>query len=331
MNTTEDSAGQPVGLDVGTSRIVVARNRDNKQHFDAQLNAFVSLPNFRLTESLLTEEKVFHEVEGSKIVVAGSDAQRFADMFHVEVRRPMRSGVLNPDEPESLAVVQRIIGKLVGPAAKEGQRLSFSVPAPVGGEGDDIAYHEASIRQILTGLGYQATPINEGLAVVLGEMAASNYTGIAISFGSGLCNVCLAALSLPVITFSVPKAGDFIDTRAAKAIGELATRMRTHKERSFQFNGVSADRLHNALAVYYEDVIRSVVDALVLNCAQRHPKLEHPVPLVLSGGTAMPKGFLEQFDKMLRGRELPFQISEVRLALDPRYSTARGALVAAHI
>ena len=59
------------------------------------------------------------------------------------------------------------------------------------------------------------TPIVEGLAVVFGELADSNFSGIGISCGSGLCNVCLAVLSVPVISFSVPKAGDFIDSQAA--------------------------------------------------------------------------------------------------------------------
>jgi hypothetical protein len=64
-------------------------------------------------------------------------------------------------------------------------------------------------------------------------MAASNYTGIGISCGSGLCNVCLAVLSVPVINFAVPKAGDFIDVQAAAVTGELATRMRVQKELNF--------------------------------------------------------------------------------------------------
>ena len=64
---------------------------------------------------------------------------------------------------------------------------------------------------MLDELGYEATSINEGLAVVYGELEDSNYTGIGISCGGGLCNVCLAYLSVPVLSFSIPKAGDYID------------------------------------------------------------------------------------------------------------------------
>jgi len=331
MNNVEQEYAQPLGLDVGTSRIVVARIGDKKPDCESQLNAFLTLPYSKLTESLLQRETVFHEVRDTEIVVAGNDAQKFAEVFHVELRRPMLNGVLNPQEPHSLGVVRMIIGKLVGKAARQGQKVFFSVPAPGASGESGIHYHQASINQILADLGYQATPIEEGLAVVFGELGPSNYTGIGISCGSGLNNVCLAVLSLPVISFSVPKAGDFIDTEASLVTGELATRLRILKERSFHLNGLTGDRVQNALNVYYQEMIQHLTESLRAHIAssQRLPKLEHSIPLVLSGGTAMPEGFTEHFNAVLRAEEFPVRLSEVRLSPDPLNSTARGALMAA--
>ena len=331
MSSIEHDAAQPFGLDIGTSRIVVARKTDKKYHYESELNAFTTLPHSKLTESLMVQENVFHQVQGPEIIVAGADAQKFAEIFHVETRRPMLNGVLNPAEPHSLAVEKKIITRMLGKSASPGQRVFFSVPAPTSQGEESIAYHQASFKQILSDLGYDAHPIAEGLAVVFGELGASNYTGIGISCGSGLCNVCLAVLSVPVISFSIPKAGDFIDARAALAIGEMATRLRGRKEESFQLNGFFGDRVQNALTVYYEDVISSLVNALRANLDSpgRLPKLDQKIPLVLSGGTAMPKGFLERFDKAVRAADLPVQLSEVRMSPDPLNSTARGALMAA--
>ena len=42
MNKSETEYAQPLGLDVGTSRIVVARNGERKYQYDAELNAFNS-------------------------------------------------------------------------------------------------------------------------------------------------------------------------------------------------------------------------------------------------------------------------------------------------
>jgi hypothetical protein len=331
MKNSEQEQAQPVGLDVGTSRIVVARVRQNKYEYDVQLNAFLVLPYSKLTESLMLQGNVFHEVQGQEILVAGNDAEKFAEVFHVETRRPMLKGVLNPHEPHSLAVERRIIAKMVGPAAVDGQKILFSVPAPVDGDEGSLAYHEESIRHILSELGYDAKPIAEGLAVVFGELGSSNYTGIGISCGSGLCNVCLAVLSIPVISFSTAKAGDYIDSHAAQATGDRATRLRVQKERTFQFNGLTNDPVHNALTVYHDEVIRDLVEGLRAQIASTRnlPKLDHSVRVVLSGGTVLPKGFLERFEKALRSSNFAVPISDVSLAADPLHSTARGALMAA--
>src|ERR1700722_4807362 len=332
LTTEEKDANLPIGLDGGTSRIVAARGGGEKNcRYETQLNAFITLPYSKLAQNLLTREDVFHEVFDSQIVVAGNDAHKFAEVFHVETRRPMLQGVLNPQEPDGIHVIRRIITRLIGKASIEGRRLFYSVPAPSASGDQGIAYHSATIKQILTELGYDANPIEEGLAVVFGEMCASNYTGIGISCGSGMCNACLAVLSVPVVSFSVPKAGDYIDSHAAVVTGEVATRLRSEKERGFHLNGLSSDRVKNALTIYYREVIETLAYTLrsKLSAAEKLPKFDRPVPVVLSGGTAMPKGFLDQFIAALRTQDFPVKIQEVRMSEDPLNSTARGALMAA--
>ena len=141
----------------------------------------------------------------------------------------------------------------------------------------------------------------------------------------------MAVLSVPVISFSVPKAGDFIDSQAALVTGELATRMRVEKERSFHLNGLTADRVHNALNVYYGEMIETLVAMLGdhLTSTQRLPKLDQSIPLVLSGGTVLPQGFLDRFSKALEAADFPIRLSDVRVSPDALNSTARGALMAA--
>jgi hypothetical protein len=330
MTTPQTENHSPIGLDVGSSRVVAARSVDGKYKYESLLNAFLTVPYSKLAASLLDRDDVFHEVQGTDILVIGADAQALAEVFHVPIRRPMLHGVINPLEPHGLAVLKLIIGKLLGKSA-DGQKIFFSVPAP-GIAGDDgIPYHKACIGQILTELGYAPKPFEEGLAVVFSELDTSNFTGIGISFGSGMCNACLALLSMPVISFSVSKAGDFIDAQAALVTGDLADHIRLQKERSFRLNGFTSDRIHNALNVYYQDMISTLVETLRshIASAKRLPRMEKPIPLVLSGGTAIPKGFLEYFETSLRSADFPIRISEIRLAADPLNSTARGALMAA--
>jgi hypothetical protein len=328
--TSKTSATSAIGLDVGTSRIVAARGAGQDIRYDIQLNAFVTIPYSKMTETMLQKEGVPHTVEPSEITVHGNESERFADLLDKDIRRPMTRGVLNPDEPDSVRLIREITSSLAGKAGK-GEKLCFTVPAaPLGAE-ENLTYHEATIRQVVTELGYEAKSINEGLAVVYGELESTNYTGIGISCGGGLCNVCLSYLSVPAISFSIPKAGDFIDSSAAAVTGERANHMRILKEQSFHINGHFTDKLQQVLNVYYDDMIQSLVGGLrsAFQRARNVPKLSKPIPLVLSGGTAMPKGFRDRFEKILRESNFPIELSEIRLAAEPLTTTAKGALVAA--
>jgi len=331
MSNSNTQTASAIGLDVGTSRIVAAYREDKGIQSDTQLNAFVTIPFSKLTQSVLKKERIPHIVQDSEITVYGDESERFANLFHKETRRPMLRGVLNPDENGSMALVREIVRLVTGHEQGDGQRLCFSVPAALIGADEEVNAHENALKEMLSRLGYDARPISEGLAVVYGEMENSNYTGIGVSCGGGLCNVCLAYLSVPVFSFSIPKAGDYIDSSVAKVRGEPATRIRTIKEESFHFNGHFTNKIHQALNTYYEDMIQALVAALkdTFASVENMPKLNRPIPLVLSGGSVMAPGFRDRFEKTLRDTDLPVAISEVRLGSSPLTSTARGALVAA--
>jgi hypothetical protein len=67
----------------------------------------------------------------------------------------------------------------------------------------------------------------------------------------------------------------------------------------------------------------------VLSSSDKIPKISTPIPIVLSGGTAMPNGCREKFGTLLKNISLPVEISDVRLAEDPLTTTAKGALIMA--
>jgi hypothetical protein len=328
--STQETAVPSIGLDIGTSRIVTAQqNGGGNTQVRSELNAFVTLPFSKLTQSVLRKEAIPHTVEGSELVIYGNESEKLADLFHVETRRPMLRGVLNPGEPNSLDLVRQLVTSLTSDTQAE--RICFSVPAPTLGSDENVTYHEASLRNLLTGLGYEVRSIPEGLAVIYSELEDVNYTGIGVSCGGGMCNVCLAYLSVPVLSYSIPKAGDYIDMNAATATGEVSTRVRILKEQSFHFNGTFSDKVQQAVNVYYDDVIRSLVRSLVeaLETCRHLAKMGRQIPLVLSGGTVTPRGFRDRFAKAMEETEFPINISEVRMASEPLYSTAKGALMAA--
>ena len=158
-----------------------------------------------------------------------------------------------------------------------------------------------------------------------------NFTGIGVSCGGGMCNVTLAYLSIPTAMFSIVKGGDSIDSAVGAVVNEHATRVRALKEEGLDLTRAPKDKLDKALHIYYDDLVESLVEALrrSLSRADKLPRTERPLSIVLAGGSAKPRGFKELFERTLKSRTLPVAVGEVRMASDPLTATARGALIAA--
>jgi hypothetical protein len=325
------SGANPLGVDVGTSKIVAARKKGKDIEAASELNAFIPVPYSRFTETILGQNNIQYYREGDELIVFGTATDRFANMFNVDARRPMSRGILNPREKFAMPVIEAILQRVVPKARSAGEVLAFSVPAAAEGHDDDLTYHEATLRQYFQGLGYKAVAINEGLAVVFSELEDENFTGIGISCGGGMCNGTLAYLSIPSIMFSIPKAGDSIDAAVGGVVNEHATRVKLIKEESLDLSRTPKDKVEKALHIYYEDLVMSLTEALqrALSRAEKLPKSDRPIPIVLSGGTAKPRGFKDIFERVLRTRTLPIEIGPIRVASDPLTATARGALIAA--
>ncbi len=325
-------SSHPLGIDVGTSQVVAARRGGKEVACASQLNAFIPVPFSPVTERTIQQQADIHYYrDGDDLVIFGSATERFANMFNAEVRRPMADGLLNPKEKQAWPVLEAILQSLVPKARTPNEILAFSVPAAPPGREAQLTYHEASLRQYFASIGYRAMAINEGLAVVFSELEDHNFTGIGVSCGGGMCNATLAFLSIPSIMVSLPKAGDFIDRAVGDAIGEHATRVKVTKEESFDLSRSPKDKLEKALHIYYEDMVESLVDVLrgAISRAEKLPKSERALPIVLAGGTAKPRGFRELFERTLRLRRFPVEVSEVRVASEPLTATARGAHIAA--
>ena len=322
------------GLDVGTSRIVSIRQDGPDGAVSAdQLNAFVSVSETKFLTDMLVKNRMAYTRIRDEIAVLGYDAQHFANIFNSEVRRPMKKGLITPDEIYAIPVMKEIINLVLPRPEEVAQPLCFSVPAPEAGFEADLVFHEGMLKKHLVGLGYKAKSITEGLAVVLSELANDNFTGIGISMGAGMCNVCFSFLSVPVIVFGISRGGDDIDTSVARMMHETGNRVRIIKEESLDFTKTPKSNLENALIIYYEDLIMTLLNNLVgvLSRAENLPRLNQAIPIVLAGGTCLPNGFKVKFEQLLKEAKMPIAISSVRLARDPLRTTAMGALVSASV
>jgi hypothetical protein len=319
------------GLDVGTSRIVSIK-QDDPTGAD-QLNAFIAVSETKFLKDLLVKNRMAYTKIRDEIAVLGYDAQQFANIFNSEIRRPMKKGLVTPAEVYAIPVMKEIISLVLPRPEEVAQPLCFSVPAPEAGFEADLVFHEGVLKKHLVGLGYKAKSITEGMAVVLSELSNDNFTGIGISMGAGMCNVCFSFLSVPVIVFGLSRGGDDIDASVARMMHETANRVRIIKEESLDFTKSPQSNLENGLMIYYEDLIMTLLTNLagIFSRAEKLPRLNQAIPIVLAGGTCMPNGFKVKFEQLLKEVKMPIAISSVRLAHDPLKTTARGALVSASV
>jgi len=319
------------GLDIGTAFIVCAEKKGQEVVFRSQRNAFFDIEHTDFTKQMLTKSKVNYIIQGKTLNVVGDEALKFANLFSKEARRPLNKGVISPSEKEALPMVELILKTVIGRPRYPGEILYFSIPGNPLDADFDTVYHKNIFAGFLKKLGYKPKSIYEGLAVIFSELADENFTGIGISFGAGMVNVCLACMSVPVFTFSVTKAGDWIDRQVAKALAETASRVCAIKENKLDLTKEKeVTKIEQALSIYYDNLLDYVVENIIAEFerSKKPPELDKPITIVLSGGSTCPKGFLERFKQVLRKSDFPLAVGKVKMASEPLLSVAKGALVA---
>ena len=333
-----------IGLDVGTSFIVLAsegKEKGSVEFKDFRDAFYVIKPSTPIATKMIEKGlngKVFvKDEEDGSFILLGQDAIEKAVERNDSAKRPMYRGVVSAKEKQARKVLSYILKEVAGKAKKKNEKLVFCVPAqPIDQEGDefDVGYHEDVVTKILLEQGYQARAINEAEALCYSELESDDYTGIAISAGAGMQNVCVMLNGEPTIMFSIAKSGDWIDRMAAVATGEADSVVQAEKEHGDFTIGESNDNpVLDAVQAYYGRLIDYVVKNLVahLKASKDLPKFKTPLSIVVAGGTSQAKGFVAVFEKKLLENHFPLQIKEVRHASDPLHAVARGCLIACQV
>ncbi|TKR27694.1 hypothetical protein [Natronomonas salsuginis] len=317
------------GIDVGTMNLVSARQDGSETVFVSQRNSFVEIDYSDMAERMLSRSDVLHIRKDDNVYVVGDDALNFANIFNEETRRPMKRGILSSEEKSAIPMIRLILEQVVGEPERPNERVYFSTPADPIDSDLSTLYHQKTLESFLGDIGYDPEPINEGMAVIYSELADHNFTGLGISFGAGMTNVCLSYYAVPVMTFSVARGGDWIDEQTATATGENVDKVTSVKEEDFRLDFTTdAGGVEGALSIYYDNLLDYVIENVVKEVNNEDVEEGLDVPVVVTGGTSSPPGFEKLFEERLNKADIPFSISHVRKADEPLYSVARGALVA---
>ena len=320
-----------IGLDIGTMNLVSARRGPKGVVTKRMRDVFLDLPP-NAKKMLKLSQTSFVEREDD-VVILGDAALETANVFGKEPRRPLKAGLVSPEESDSLEILGLLIKEVLGPPKVKNEVCYYSVPAaPIDQPEKDIIYHRAVFERIVAECGYRGIASNEGMGIIYAETAADQFSGIALSFGSGMTNVALAINTIEGLTFSVARGGDWMDQGAAQSTGSTQARVCAIKERGIDLTNPQG-RVQEALAFYYRALIDYAIDQIEerFKSVATQFALSKPIPIIVSGGTSKAGGFMDLFNEVFEAKRkrFPIEISEVRHAAEPLNAVAMGMLVLA--
>jgi len=330
------------GLDCGTSFYIAA----TEDRIKKQRNAFLTVDGeVNQVKRMLKRQRIPFVEKAGKIHIVGQHAFNYAQIFSTaELKRPMKSGLLNPTEKDALPVLNAIIGELLG-EAKDGETCVYCIPSKPIDVQREVSYHEDVLRTIIEQYGYSVKKIEEAVAIGYEGLVDTQLTGVAISMGAGMCNIAVMYQGMTALSFSVSRGGDWIDENVSMDTGVSRAKVTNIKENSNTLDLSSA----NYQNIYEEDTdeanvliaIRSYYGALVnylltnlkvqFEGVENVPNFPDPVPIVIGGGTSLVKGFLDVFNEQFDQNDFPIPISEIIHIEDAHTAVARGCLSEAQL
>ena len=335
----EEDIPKGVGLDVGTSFLVAGRfNNGGTIDFVKVRDCFLHIPyktpiNKTMLQRGLDDRQAPYIEQPDGFYVLGEDAFTMANERHQDTRRPMSRGVLSPKEKAAFPILKELISLVIREPKHKKERLVFSVPAkPIDADFDQI-FHSDMVRSFIVSKGYDPQPMNEAEALAYSELLEEGLTGIAISCGAGMMNIAVMSSGDPVVSFSTSRAGDWVDTQAAIATDMTRSLVQQEKEGDTLdlMNPDPNNQIHQAIAIYYGNLLVYTLENIAhdLERSPALPKFKDPIPLVVGGGTSLPKGFIKKFEQALTAVNMPVEISQVRHAADPLHAVTNGLVLAA--
>jgi len=326
-----------VGLDCGTSFYIAAREDSVKK----QRNAFLTVDGeANQAKRMLKRQHIPYVEKANKVHIVGQHAFNYAQIFNTaQLRRPMKSGLLNPEERDSLPVLNAIVGELVG-KAKEDETCVYCIPAKPIDLDRETSFHEDVLKTIIDSYGYKTKVIEEAVALGYEGLVDNNLTGIAISVGAGMCNVAVMYQGMTAVSFSVSRGGDWIDENVSADTGVAVAKVQNIKESSNLLDltsgkifdvyeeGSEETNVLYAIKSYYGALITYLLTNLKAQFegTANVPQFQDPVPLIFGGGTALVKGFLAIVNEQFEQENFPIQVSEIKIIEDAHTAVSRGCL-----
>jgi len=334
-----------LGLDIGTKNIVLAyKDKEGKKKIRHEVNGFLKVPKADgFTKQLLINSGVAYVEEGESFIALGKKAEELSYAFNKTLERPMVDGVLSGKTEEAMKIMAIIIRAIIGKLAEDAV-LYYCVPANAINTETNVAFHDKVMKMMIDdfdGGVIKSFSINEARAIIIGQV--EDKTGIGISFGAGMVNVCYCLYGIEIFAFSIVGSGDRIDIDSAKRFGynpkepegsykETPTSICKRKEKMSLLK-CPDDMIGKTVWINYgimiENVMKGIIDGFKKH--EEKARIDRPIPIIIAGGTASPEGFVEYVIEVVKKLSVPFEIGSITRTEKPLYSVAEGCLAAADL
>ncbi len=336
------------GADVGTGTLLFAKmNNESKIEVNKIRDMFIYIQDDQISASEMASSKLDYitqtdsdgEIEFHAVI--GDDALKMANVFNSKINRPMSRGMLSPEEINAAPIITAMFKNIIGEEVKDGQ-VVFSVPSqPVDvDEVTPVHFHQEMFKNIFKQIGFkEAIPLNEAHAIIFSECSQENFTGIGISFGAGQVNVCLSYKGTLMLSFSIGRSGDWIDTYSANASGTLPNKITSIKEKEdfsikvpYTASTNKKEKLsRQAISFAYTQLIEYTIDTIKEQFSLNVDNMDLDdveIPIIIGGGTSLAGNFVEIFEEKFNEiKDFPLTISEIRHAKNPLEAVSIGCLV----
>jgi actin-like ATPase involved in cell morphogenesis len=326
-----------VGVDVGTSNVVVTRQTEDGTFINRyHRNMLYPLEISDESTDLLERSNYLYIKVNDFYYIVGEDALRLVNAVGKgEVIRPMKNGILNASLKESSELLFYVIKAVVGDPIMKNEPLRFSCPANPVDVDIDNTFHKMILQSFFTKMGYDPKPVNEAMAIVYDcdpKMKLDNeeipLTGISVSAGAGQFNIALSFKGLSLSEFSCTKAGDNLDEQVSKATGVPIGKVIKIKEKQLNLDKVDmSDRVQAALSIYYDEMLNRMVYYMAKSFKDKGNEMEGEIEIVVAGGTSQCPGYISHFETAIKKANLPFKIYRIRHSSTPFYSVSQGCCI----
>jgi len=333
-----------VGLDLGATGARVLSVTPHHLHGKRTSLNYCLLPDTEGQRRHLRRAGIhFASCEGN-LLLLGQAALEYSRIFRVSPQSLLPFGGLPHHDMLGRQILASQINQLIPNrrGLKHEAICCYSHPQPQPDASELNIERNRFLSQVLHLANYIPLPISAGMAVVLAEMVEQTFSGIALVFGATSSEMTIAWQGRELVRTTAPVGGDWIDDELARRLDRFLFDEEGLRYPDTQLVRMWRERLTQPLLHPRTETDRLICEVYaefltdcLATCLEGIPSVaglpSGPWPMICAGGVTRTNGFKTLLQRVLQELDLPFSISQVRVAMHNDFTIARGCLANAFL